>query len=66
MHRLALAGGAALAYAWHAFIQQPAVGGGGISNRVGNAIFAASLIVLLAIAARRNSTFALPSTAPAR
>jgi hypothetical protein len=66
MHRLALAGGAALAYAWHAFIQQPAVGGGGISNRVGNAIFAASLIVLLAIAARRNSTFALPSAEPAR
>jgi hypothetical protein len=66
MHRLALAGGAALAYAWHAFIQQPAVGGGGISDRIGNAIFAASLIILLVIAAKRNSNLALPSTAPAR
>jgi hypothetical protein len=54
-HRLALAGGAALAYAWHAFIQQPAVGNAGLSFRIGNAIFAAGLIVLLVIAARRTA-----------
>ncbi|MGD0569306.1 MAG: hypothetical protein ABSA78_12960 [Candidatus Sulfotelmatobacter sp.] len=66
MHRLALAGGAALAYAWHAFIQPPAVGGGGMADRIGNAIFAAGLIILLTIAARRNSTLALPSGARAR
>jgi hypothetical protein len=54
-HRLALAGGAALAYAWHAFIQQPAVGGAGKADRIGNAIFAGGLIVLLATAARRTS-----------
>jgi hypothetical protein len=66
MHRLALAGGAALAYAWHAFIQQPAVGGDGTANRIGNAIFAAGLIILLVIAAKRNSTLALPSAAATR
>jgi len=54
-HRLALAGGAALAYAWHAFIQQPAVGSSGLSFRIGNAVFAAGLIVLLVIAARRTA-----------
>jgi hypothetical protein len=54
-HRLALAGGAALAYAWHAFIQQPAVGSSGLSFRIGNAVFAAGLIVLLVIAARRTT-----------
>ncbi len=51
-HRLALAGGAALAYAWHAFVQNPAAGQGGRVDRIGNAVFAAALIVLLVIAAR--------------
>lgn len=54
-HRLALAGGAALAYAWHAFIQNPATGSGGLSFRIGNATFAAGLIVLLVIGARKTS-----------
>ena len=54
-HRLAPAGGAALAYAWHAFIQQPAVGSGGTSLRIGNAIFAAALIILLVKAAQRTT-----------
>jgi hypothetical protein len=54
LHRLALAGGAALAYAWHAFIQTPAVGNGGMINRIGNSAFAAGLLVLLTIAVRRN------------
>ena len=54
-HRLALAGGAALAYAWHAFIQTPAVGDGGMVDRIGNVVFAAALIAVLAIAARRNT-----------
>lgn len=53
-HRLALAGGAALAYAWHAFLHPPVVGNAGISFRIGNAIFAAALILLLGIAARRT------------
>ncbi len=54
-HRLALAGGAALAYAWHAFIQQPAVGDAGRSTRIGNVIFATGLIVLLVFAAKRTA-----------
>lgn len=54
LHRLALAGGAALAYAWHAFIQSPAVGKTDVVLRVGNAVFFVGLLVLLAVAARRN------------
>ncbi len=55
-HRLALAGGAALAYAWHAFIQHPAIGSSGTSLRIGNVIFAASLIALLFFASRRTTS----------
>jgi hypothetical protein len=55
LHRLALAGGAALAYAWHAFIQTPAVGKGGSVDRIGNVVFAVALIAVLAIAARRKA-----------
>jgi hypothetical protein len=47
LHRLGLAGGAALAYAWHAFLQTPAVGNGGTVDRIGNAVFAAGLIGIL-------------------
>ncbi len=54
-HRLALAGGAALAYAWHAFIQNPAVGGAGAVDRIGNGLFALGLVILLAIASRRTN-----------
>ncbi|MGA8431015.1 MAG: hypothetical protein WB729_14425 [Candidatus Sulfotelmatobacter sp.] len=54
-HRLALAGGAALTYAWHSFIQHPAAGTAGVGFRIGNAILAAGLIVLLVIAARRTA-----------
>jgi hypothetical protein len=57
-HRLALAGGAALTYAWHSFLQHPAVGSGGIGFRIGNAIFAAALIVLLVFAGRRTAAAA--------
>jgi hypothetical protein len=55
LHRLAVAGGAALAYAWHAFIQAPAVGKAGLVDRIGNVVFAAALILVLVIAARRNT-----------
>lgn len=55
LHRLALAGGAALAYAWHAFIQRPVVPATNLNMRVGNSVFAAALILVLAIAGRRTS-----------
>ncbi|HWR14592.1 MAG TPA: hypothetical protein VN577_07170 [Terriglobales bacterium] len=54
LHRLALAGGAALAYAWHAFVQNPSVGRAGTINRIGNVVFAAGAVILLFVAARRN------------
>jgi len=53
-HRLALAGGAALTYAWHAFLQNPAVGRAGVVLRIGNGVFAAALVTFLVIAVRRN------------
>jgi hypothetical protein len=61
-HRLALAAGAALAYAWHAFPEHPAVGGSGTADLVGNAIFATAVIVLIALAARRQRGLAGAST----
>jgi hypothetical protein len=53
-HRLALAGGAALAYACHAFVQPPPFGQPLGVVRISNAVFAAGLIALLVIAARRS------------
>jgi hypothetical protein len=50
-HRLVLSGGAALAYAWHAFVETPAVGG---PNRAGNAVFAAGLLITLVAAALKT------------
>jgi len=58
-HRLALAGGAALAYAWHAFLQNPVDGTTGLTIRVSNAICAVIVIALLIFAARRVSQYAL-------
>jgi len=50
--RLALAGGALMTYAWHAFPQPPFLGSGGTIDLIGNAIFAALAVLLLAMAAR--------------
>jgi hypothetical protein len=52
-HILALAGGALLTYAWHAFPQQPIAGSTGQIDLIGNAIFALGAIALLAVAASR-------------
>jgi hypothetical protein len=54
-HKLALAAGAAMAYAWHSFLQVPAVGGMNMSVRIGNAIFTLAAIGLIAFAAKRSS-----------
>ncbi len=57
-HRLALAGGATLAYAWHAFPQTPVVGGASATtDLLGNIVFGLGAVALLAIAARRSRTF---------
>ncbi|HEY2857431.1 MAG TPA: hypothetical protein VGJ21_03390 [Terracidiphilus sp.] len=55
LHTLSLAGGAALAYAWHGFIQKPVTGQADVAMRVGNAILAAGTIFVLYTAARRTS-----------
>jgi hypothetical protein len=54
-HIGALAGGAALAYGWHAFIQQPVVPGSVVSVRIGNAVFLLGAIGLIWIAAQRTA-----------
>lgn len=56
MHTLALAGGALLAYAWHAYPQPPVLGSTGTIDVIGNAIFGLGAIILLAaaVAAQRS------------
>jgi hypothetical protein len=56
-HRLALAGGAALAYGVHSFAAVPVMEPAGIFFRISNAVLLTALIILLAIAARKNQAF---------
>jgi len=56
-HRLALAGGAALTYAWHAFFQAPVTGGTAMLNLISHIVFGCGLLVLLWIAGRRTARF---------
>jgi hypothetical protein len=51
-HRLAMAGGALLTYAWHAFPQKPVIGSTGSIDLVGNAVFAIVAVILLLAASR--------------
>lgn len=63
-HKLALAGGAALAYAGHAFLQMPVAGHASVLvAKAGNAVFALGAIALIAFAAKR--TVASEATQPA-
>jgi hypothetical protein len=58
LHKLALAAGAALAYGWHSFTKPPLVGN--VSTTVGlmgDAIFTLTVVVLIALAALRNTRF---------
>lgn len=53
-HMLALAGGAALAYAWHAFLQPPVMGRNHmVAMRVGNTVLALGVVALLMAASSR-------------
>ncbi|KNB49773.1 hypothetical protein [Streptomyces caatingaensis] len=54
-HRLALAGGALLAYAWTGFFEVPesAAGGKGAVDYAANGVLAAGAVVVLAVAVRR-------------
>ena len=56
LHKLSLAAGAALAYAWHSFTQPPLMDNVTVTGaRVGNAVFTLVVIALIALAARRNT-----------
>ncbi|MGH9495572.1 MAG: hypothetical protein ACRD3B_11285 [Candidatus Sulfotelmatobacter sp.] len=57
VHRLALAGGAALTYAWHAFFQAPVTGGSAMLNLVSHLVFGCGLLALLWFTARRTERF---------
>jgi len=56
-HKLALASGAAMAYAWHAFVETPAVGQMDASVRIGNVIFALGAVALIATAASKGKEY---------
>lgn len=55
LHVLSLAGGAALSYAWHAFLAKPVTGKADAAMRIGNAILALGTILLLYAGARTTS-----------
>ena len=54
-HRLGLSGGAALAYGWHAFFQQPVDGTTDLTIRGSNAICLLIVLALIAFAARQQA-----------
>lgn len=56
-HRLSLAGGAAMAYAWHAFVQTPSLGTADGIARIGNLLLAVLAANLIAAGARRTAEF---------
>ena len=53
-HILAFAGGALLTYAWQGFPHEPILGSKGDIDLIGNAVFAASAVVLLIAAVMRS------------
>jgi hypothetical protein len=56
LHRLAVAGGLMLVYAWYGFVQVPSVGGTSPwVDTVGNVVFSIGALILLLIAWRRVS-----------
>jgi hypothetical protein len=54
-HRLAMAGGALLTYAWVGFPAVPLLGSTGIVDRVGNVVFALGAVALILVSAARTA-----------
>jgi hypothetical protein len=70
-HRLALAAGALLTYAWHSFLMTPVLGDGPVVTPVSHAVFALAAVGLLAAAfsrvpTRRRRSPASPPFVPSR
>jgi hypothetical protein len=70
-HRLALAAGALLTYAWHSFLMRPVLGDGPVVTPVSHAVFALAALGLLALGITRAATQprrspASPPYAPSR
>lgn len=57
LHVLSLAAGGAVAYGLHAFLQPPVAGGGGhiVAARIGNCVFLAAAVALIAAGAARTA-----------
>ncbi|HEY2668838.1 MAG TPA: hypothetical protein VGJ07_00525 [Rugosimonospora sp.] len=64
-HRLALAGGALLTYAWHGFLMRPVEGGGSVITPVSHAVFGLAALGLLALELRALRAPADPAHGPA-
>lgn len=56
-HLLGLAGGAAMAYGAHAFVQTPALGSVNTLTRIGNVVFACLAAGVIAVGSRRTGRF---------
>jgi len=54
---VAMGAGAALAYAWHAFLMGSLTGSSALSKNISHAVFALSAVVLIIAAIRRTSAF---------
>ncbi len=55
LHVLSLAAGGAVAYGAHAFLAQPVAGGSGLVARIGNAVFLAAALAVIAAGAARSA-----------
>lgn len=62
-HRLAVAGGALLTYAWYGFPSTPVLGATGAIDLIGNAVFAAVALALLVAAVRAVPSAGAPPAA---
>ena len=60
-HRLALAGGALLTYAWHSFPEKPVLGSAGTIDLIGNVVFSIGRVILLVAASRAVGAWASAS-----
>jgi hypothetical protein len=65
-HVVALAGGALLTYAWHAFVQEPVVGGHGAFDHLGDTVFSLLAVGVLLLAVRRTAVVTAAGTSPRR